>query len=1348
MKAGRKVGARRGAWSFAAGCLAILLTALLSATATAAVPPLFWQSPVDGEQGSSAGRLFGPSGIGVEATTPGHLFVADRNNARVAELTVWGEFERAWGWEVVASGPGNDAPVNERQELTVSASGGAYALRYVNAYGGGNIQQVTVTIPFDASASAVQAALEGVPSLEPGDVAVSGGPGDAGGTNPYLIEFTGNYADKGVLELAVVEPTTLSGGSGASVATTEEGGSFEVCVPSEGDVCQSGQRGGYGPGQFTLGNPGGGVAVDGDGDVYEFEIVAGGNGEEASLRGQKFDNEGNFLLMWGGEVNKTTGADRCTKADLEAGDVCGAGVPGTGPGEFEGGSGNRIAVGPGGTIFVGDRERIQEFDQDGNYLGEVPLPGRTVEAMAMDDDGNFYVSSVGEDEVGKFSPAGGAVPLLEFKANFEFVPGSVAVGEGGEVYVIENPFGPGADQRILGYQPNGVCFICFDDDFDATAATDPFGLATSTTCGILGEHLYASFFGGGESFVRAHGPAPDPEIPGCEPPKVPPRIEDQFASSVSTEGAVLGAMINPRFWSGPVLGPTRYYVQYATAACIEAGGWEAGCVDEQPSPPGKVLEAEAVNAPIATAPVSLAGLAPGTAYRYRFVAESPGGGPVFGKGGTLAEDGAEGEFTTFEPPPGPEPGCENDPLRGGPAALLPDCRAYEMVSPVEKEGGDIATINDAEVNAAALNQSSASGDALTYSAFRAFGDPQSAPVTSQYLARRGPSGWQSEAIAPPRGPAFLEVVRALNNQFKAFSPDLCGAWLLHESPTLAPSAVDGFVNLYRADLCEPGASGYQALTTAEPPNQVPRLFYPELQGVSTDGEHAIFRAEDKLTPDAPNLGLDSNGIGIDQLYEAFGGQLRFVCLLPNDLPAPNGCVAGTASTNAKRGYGREQAVDNAISDDGSRIFWSDSPKGPGKLYVRIEGSKTQLLSNVPTQYWTAAADGSVAVFTTGNLGAGEATLRAYDVDAKTNTLIAAGVYGVMGASGNANRIYFASGEMLDEGASVGAPNLYLYEGGEFSFIATLSAEDAQAVAQEPVGPLNVEPNSHAAQVTEDGLAATFMSTASLTGRENTDVSSGEADAEVFHYDAESGKLSCASCNPTGARPSGRAIGGATGEGTWAASQIPGAQTQLYPAPKVLSTDGKRLFFESFQPLVANDTNGKADVYQWEQPGKGSCTESHPTHSSVAGGCVTLISSGQSGSDSMIADASPSGDDIFFATASPLLPPSDVDDLIDVYDARVLGGFPPPMPPREPCEGEACQSPPAPPGDVTPASSTYEGPGNPKLRPRGRRCIRGAHRAGKRGQHTRRGKRAGSKQQARQAKRAKRCRRGKGRRAAR
>jgi hypothetical protein len=148
-------------------------------------------------------------------------------------------------------------------------------------------------------------------------------------------------------------------------------------------------------------------------------------------------------------------------------------------------------------------------------------------------------------------------------------------------------------------------------------------------------------------------------------------------------------------------------------------------------------------------------------------------------------------------------------------------------------------------------------------------------------------------------------------------------------------------------------------------------------------------------------------------------------------------------------------------------------------------------------------------------------------------------------------------------------------------------------------------------------------------------------------------------------------------------ELPGGEVRLR---RQLSA---RVFFNSFESLVPRgDANGKADVYQWEAPGAGSCSESSPAYSPPNGGCLSLISSGESPTDSVFLDASQSGGDVFFSTASSLLPQDP--GLIDIYDARAGGGYPPLAPLPAQCEGDACQGAPAAPNDPTPASSSFEG----------------------------------------------------------
>lgn len=189
-------------------------------------------------------------------------------------------------------------------------------------------------------------------------------------------------------------------------------------------------------------------------------------------------------------------------------------------------------------------------------------------------------------------------------------------------------------------------------------------------------------------------------------------------------------------------------------------------------------------------------------------------------------------------------------------------------------------------------------------------------------------------------------------------------------------------------------------------------------------------------------------------------------------------------------------------------------------------------------------------------------------------------------------------------------------------------------------------------------------------------------SEVFEYDARSNKLSCVSCNPTGLRPLGHSN----------LSLIQPAGSEVHPPlpqPRNLSPDGDgRLFFESQDQLSPRDINGHTtDVYEWEPDGVGGCGRT--------AGCIFLISSGRSDSDSFFVDASDSGDDAFFVTRSQLLR-QDTNEQLDLYDTRVGGGIAEST--MAPCEGDGCKGTPAAgSGSVASGSATFTGPGNPVAR---------------------------------------------------
>ena len=1096
----------------------------------------------------------------------------------------------------------------------------------------------------------------------------------------------------------------------------------QVCTTETG--CMAGLDG-TGAGQFSLPV---GVTLDNEGNIWISDFDA--------RRVQKFSASGEFLLMVGGEVNKTKVQERkeqeanaepvtiskaeenlCTAA---SGDVCGVGTSGAGNGQFKWlGIWDAIDASSSGAIYVGDENRIQKFGEDGTYEGDIPLAGAgPTESLDLALGDQLYVISGNINEkvsngseivpslvVREIGPAGEEISRLKGQWEGRTVPMSpraVTTDAEGNVYVtgkvvyslpVEEGQPPKFQtvQEVLAFEEDGD-LISFDperagfgtptDESNLTnVATNVVGDGSGSPGEVLVGHFVnrASVGGSDLSYIRSYG------IP-FEVPEGPPEITDQYVVSTTDSTATVEALINPRFTVD-----TSYQVEYGTSPC-----GPGACESVVPVEPAQ-LGGGGANTPQKTEPVELGGLQPGTVYHFRFRAENKvtdeeESGPVFG---------GEGSFRTFRA--FSRDACANDPLRRGAAVDLPDCRAYEMVSPVDKGAGEIFVLPDAPGFPAEVVQGAPSGEALTYSSYRAFADPEGAPFTSQYLADRDAAkGWLNESISPLREGT---IVPGLETQYRAFSEDLSRAWLVTDSePVLTEGGLPGYRNIYRRDN-DTGA--YQAQCAVEPEGSSGFDFNLEPQGFSADGSQLVFWAEARLTPDAaPGK--------VPQLYECVNGtELRLVSVLPGGEASAVGGSAGTAE-GAIGGFGfRENQVVSAISVDGSRIFWTAKANGVGPLYVRIDGTETVEIAPANARFRAATPAGDRVIYSVGD----DLFEAGVDKETSISTQIAGEVEGVMGMSEDTELIYLVSREDLDSGggATAGKPNLYLYSAEEdgFTFIGILSGDDAQedSVSEEsaPVlTPVARSPYNRSSRVSADGLHAAFTSSARLTGYDNTDQESGEADAEVFVYDANTEELACVSCNPSGSRPKGANLGVPVIP-FWAAAYIPGWENQFHGA-HALAENGDRLFFNAADPLALEDTNGVQDVYEWQAPGSGTCTESSPTYSPANGGCIDLISTGKSPQPSELVDASADGDDVFLKTAQSLWPADP--GLVDIYDARVGGGFSPPPPDVPVCVSDCQQRGPEP-QDIAP-STTLPGPGNVVEPKKPKKCRKGTHKVKKNG----------------------------------
>jgi hypothetical protein len=710
-------------------------------------------------------------------------------------------------------------------------------------------------------------------------------------------------------------------------------------------------------------------------------------------------------------------------------------------------------------------------------------------------------------------------------------------------------------------------------------------------------------------------------LPVSSPAAGPPQIGASWVTDVTTTGADLWISLDPNGLN------TGYRFEYISEAAyranLEATPPREGFFGAAQVPAGKSEKKTSVPDDVSE---HVGGLSPATAYRYRPVAKNSAGVTV----GLV-----EHVFTTKDP---------SAPL--GPL----DGRAWEMVSPVDKNGGAIAAPES--LFGGGDFQAAAGGGALTYGSATAFGAAVSAPPVSQYVSRRTGSGWSTENVSPPiESGAYGD--RPDGAPYRVFSSDLSAALLfgglacrgdLPGCPSPTPvlpgtGATDGYEAYY---LRHPSGAFASLFTQSELSlSQVDgEHFEASFAAASPDLSHVILSTCAALTADATEVLSAAHECEPAQqnLYEWSGGGLALLNVLPGKSGGTPGAVIA--------------APIGAVSDDGSRVYFTELEDAA--LYLREAGGPTKLLPGTGSgvaSFQTASTDGSIAFYTVG----GE--LLRYHAVTEVSEPIASGVIGVLGASADGEYVYY-----LDGGG------LRLWHASTVTTIAP-GAGAAQAS--------DYPPATGTSRVTADGRHLAFLSEAGLMGFDNLDTNTGDPDSEVYLYGPPPGggtaELVCVSCASTRERPLGP-------------STIPGApangSTRPYK-PRALSASGSRVFFDSPNALDGHDPNKVPDVYEWEARGEGDCTRSP--------GCVGLVSGGGSEGAASFVDASVDGTDVYFLTNESLVGADP--GSIDLYDARVGGGFPE-EPKPIPCIADACQVLPAEPEDPTPGT-LLPNSGNPK-----------------------------------------------------
>jgi hypothetical protein len=616
---------------------------------------------------------------------------------------------------------------------------------------------------------------------------------------------------------------------------------------------------------------------------------------------------------------------------------------------------------------------------------------------------------------------------------------------------------------------------------------------------------------------------------------------------------------------------------------------------------------------------------------------------------------------------------------------LPDCRAYELVTPPYKEGAPVQALS----GEFAL---SSDGTRMIGTSVGAFAGSEEGELNfssrlegTAYEFSRTATGWQPSALGPPES-------RYVDAGMYDVSANLEGTLWGLGTLTQPAGVSDLYLERPRGSFAEVG-----------PPTPSPSLVnvgkYSYL-GASADLSHVLFSTEPGYRwPFDSTVGSGST------LYEYVG--------TGNSAPSLVGVSGGAGNTELVSqcgtllGSGASGSVYNAVSASGERVFFTAVGKDDhecggqqppvDELLAREAGpsgeAQTVAVSEPTLAYCSASPsppcadahfegasqDGAEVFFSSTQkllpeAGEGTMNLYEYDFEAPAGERLAlassggasAEVQGVARICEDGSHVYFVAKGVLSTTANSagvfaveGADNLYVYErdalfpAGRTSFIATLSAGDEADWAQADDRPV---------LASEGGRYLVFTSQADLL-----DEGLAPGVAQVFQYDAQTDTLVRASIGKEGADDDGKLpLYGAT---------LATQQANLFDSPttavSLSAPEDGAVFFASATPLAPNVVGSQTDTLG----------EPAPNVYEYRAGSVYLISDGidssalDGGPSVRLLGSDPSGGDVLFTTVDRLST-QDSDTQQDIYDARAEGGFSTSTPPS--CSGEYCRWPPSPP----------------------------------------------------------------------
>jgi hypothetical protein len=1250
-----------------------------------------------------------------------------------------------------------DPGIDEQQTITFTATGGIYKLTFRG--------QTTGQLVPGGSPAALAAALEALSTIGTGNVSVTepNGPaepvvtfrGTLGSTDVEQLTLNGSALTGGTATIA----TTVPGVGGAAVEKFTPAGQFLLIFGKEvnkaavasplsteaernvcdaGEECQSGAPG-TSPGAFEAPTY---LAVDGSagpsaGDVY----VA----DPTTRLVQKFDSSGHIVSSWG-EAGQKNGTDTGSAANFK--NIWGLAV---------GATGNLYVLNnPEGEAPPGNfntNSSVYEFEQNGVHFSTVPIfePGSfsQMPGLALDSAGNLYTDA--EHQVLKYGPNGHSEFIGRLTPPPVATTGYTIDPSDGELY---QDTGQEIDHYAADCNPT-VGFCTPHDSFGSALLSAAQGVAVDSSSHAVfvadtGSNEVAAFadvrpevttgplLSGTQTSATVSAnvdPAGHGEIITCEfeygrkttygsavpcdqatpysgevtatilglPPGFhghyrvvvsnaaggtaegadepftvaePPSINGLEAVNVTSTSAELVARINPDDLA------TSFRFEYGTTTAYG---------QMQPSPDA-AIETELGRDHTVT--VQLTGLSPNLVYHYRFFAENEAGP-------TASED----QTFSFYPS-----GCPNATLRQQTGSDgLPDCRAYELVTPASS-GNALIFPADATPNTGLATTPSRLAYGTWGGIIPGTGDPINT-AGDMYVATRTDGGWVSRYIGLPADQAA-----------QMGSPP----WTARIGGEITqPSQVN------RGTLANQSLSKVVNWNDGQ---YETKGFLGEGEGVgSSNAPYVWDSTSGSLIERWPTgLGEVSGGeefkgqtaASADLTHFVFSSNVTFPSgAAPGEIYDDNTTTGTLAVVSVNAHEESVKAVPAKVSADGSHILMSSAPSlaEPTTLYMRVDDQRTyDIAPRKSISYVGMTSDGSRVLFTSPNQLTSEDKDTSTDLymwsekgeeEGKPLTLISKGETDIAGQPGNTDEcspaliteggaevpwtskcdvatisfaeesrlqgglggngytdssiaaangdVYFFSPEQLlaDKGIP-GEENLYLYRDGALQFVASLTPgfvctnNGSEGVcARGPIVRMDVSP---------DGSHMAFIAASRVTSYDNA------GHTEMYSYAPSTGTLTCDSCLPSGRPPT---------------SEVYASQNGLFMA------DDGRAFFSTEDALVPRDTNHGEDVYEF------------------VGGRPQLISGGTGagtggqesgfiGSQTRpgLVAVSADGRDAYFATVEILVRQDENGEAIKIYDARTDGGFPsaaspPPCAAADECHGPGSSPP------TTPATGTGAELGN-------------------------------------------------------